>query len=123
MARKSSIYTSLLLRPPPRFPPNNTAWWSVTIVREKSLQGGGLLPVTLGEDHVPRRNNPYMSNGLGISLIKIGLAPVLNRGAIVEMKGLEYRAIRDTGTHCKRACKQILPRTTRQYRGKFNLHW
>ena len=51
----STMYTSLLFAPL-RFPPNSTAWWSSYLVKEKAAQGGGLVPVTLGEDHVPERN-------------------------------------------------------------------
>ena len=35
-------------------PPNITAWSSSVTVREKLLQGEGLEPFTVGEDHKPR---------------------------------------------------------------------
>ncbi len=52
---KSSVYTRLLYPCVGPSPPNSTAWWSSTIVREKLEQGGGLVPVTVGEDHIPER--------------------------------------------------------------------
>ena len=48
------MYTSLLL-PGGCLPPNSTAWWSSIMVKEKAVQGGGLVPPTAGEDHVPER--------------------------------------------------------------------
>ena len=48
---KSRIYTSLV----DLIPPNSTARWSSIMVREKELQGGGLVPLSVGEDHVPVR--------------------------------------------------------------------
>lgn len=38
-------------QPPPPCPPNSTALWSSTIFKVKPEQGGGLLPITAGEDH------------------------------------------------------------------------
>ena len=55
MLVRSMMWTSLLFAPL-RFPPNSTAWWSSYLVKEKAAQGGGLVPVTLGEDHIPERN-------------------------------------------------------------------
>ena len=53
---RSNMYTSLLtLRIGPQPPPKSTARWSSIMVRENSLQGGGLVPVTIGEYHVPKR--------------------------------------------------------------------
>ena len=49
---KSMINASLLLLPH-CLPPNNTARWPSIMVKEKALQGGGLVPLTVGEDHVP----------------------------------------------------------------------
>ena len=49
---KSIRKQSLTLRPS-WFPPKSTAWWLLTAVKEKSLQGGGLGPVVGGEDHLP----------------------------------------------------------------------
>ena len=50
------MYTSLVVL---RFfwshPPNSTAWWSSVLVKEKKLQGEGLVPLTVGDDHVPER--------------------------------------------------------------------
>ena len=34
-------------------PPNRTARWSLTVVKEKEAQGGGLGPVVVGMDHLP----------------------------------------------------------------------
>ena len=42
---------TVLLSPLGVSPPNNTALLSVTDVRVKLLQGGGLSPVTAGEIH------------------------------------------------------------------------
>ena len=39
----------------PSHPPNSTARWSSIMVREKPSQGGGLVPLTSGEVHVPMR--------------------------------------------------------------------
>jgi hypothetical protein len=52
---KSRTYTSLVLSGDwlGVLPPNNTAQWSLIIVREKSLQGGGLVPSIVGAYHVP----------------------------------------------------------------------
>ena len=36
-------------------PPNITMWCSSVLVNEKSVQGGGLVPVTVGEDQHPER--------------------------------------------------------------------
>ena len=47
------MYTSLVLLNPGRNPPNITAVFSFIFVSVKSEQGGGLVPVTVGEDHVP----------------------------------------------------------------------
>ena len=44
----SSEYPSTLLNPP-----NNTTVLLFTLRNEKSLHGGGLVPVTTGEDHKP----------------------------------------------------------------------
>ena len=52
---KSRIYTSLLFLYPGCIPPKNTARWSSIMVREKYAQGGGLVPLSWGEDHVPER--------------------------------------------------------------------
>ena len=52
---KSTIYTSLLLLYSGYCPPNSTARWSSIMVREKPEQGGGLVPLSWGEDHVPER--------------------------------------------------------------------
>ena len=48
------MYTSLvLLRRSPRNPPNITAVFAFIFVSVKDLQGGGFVPVTVGDDHVP----------------------------------------------------------------------
>ena len=52
---KSRIYPSLVELAGGCIPPNSTARWSSIMVREKSLPGGGLVPLTIGEDHVPVR--------------------------------------------------------------------
>ena len=52
---KSSMYTRLLVPCVGPFPPNSTAWWWSTLVRENRVQGGGLVPVTVGDDHSPER--------------------------------------------------------------------
>ena len=49
---KSRIYPSLVDLPGGFTSPNSTARWSSIMVREKALQGGGLVPLTVGEDHV-----------------------------------------------------------------------
>ena len=46
---------SLTLRPR-WFPPKSTAWWLLTAVKEKEEQGGGLVPLVGGEDHVPAKS-------------------------------------------------------------------
>ena len=52
---KSNMCTLLLSPHVGPHPPNMTAWrWSI-MVRVKPLQGGGLVPVTVGEDHTPER--------------------------------------------------------------------
>ena len=47
------MYTPLVLLCPGRAPPNITAVFSFIFVSVNSEQGGGLVPVTVGEDHVP----------------------------------------------------------------------
>ena len=47
------MYTSLVCFSLDRVPPNITAVFSFIFVSAKSAQGGGLVPVTVGEDHVP----------------------------------------------------------------------
>ncbi len=61
--------TSLLdtLQPPP----NITAWLSSTLVREKAAQGGGLTPLTAGEDHTPKK---VKHTRWGLSRVKIKIA-------------------------------------------------
>lgn len=51
---RSRMCTSLVQYPDwLSFPPNNTACLSSVLVKEKLLHGGGLDPVTTGEDHFP----------------------------------------------------------------------
>ena len=52
---RSRVYTSLFNKYPCLRLPNRTALWSSTIVNENSEQGGGLVPVTGGDDNVPER--------------------------------------------------------------------
>ena len=47
------MYASLVLLGPGRSPPNITAVFSFIFVSVNLEQGGGLVPVTMGEDHVP----------------------------------------------------------------------
>ena len=47
------MYTSLVVLLPGRSPPNITAVFAFIFVSVKEEQGGGLVPVTVGEDHVP----------------------------------------------------------------------
>ena len=56
----SNTYTSLLL-PPPILPPNNKLVVLVIDVKVKSLIGGGLSPVTVGEVHSPKKNKINMN--------------------------------------------------------------
>ena len=48
---------SLVLPCPGEYPPNSTPRCSSIIVSEPPLQGGGLDPLTTGEDHTPEWNN------------------------------------------------------------------
>ena len=50
---KLMLYMWLVTTPPCPSPPNSTALSLSTLVMEKCEQGGGLVPLTMGEDHVP----------------------------------------------------------------------
>ena len=45
------------------------------MVREKALQGGGLVPVILGEDHEPEQRGWEKCNTVGLPLIRPPMGP------------------------------------------------
>ena len=47
------MYNSSEVLPIPMYPPNNTTVLLLTLRNEKSLHGGGVVPVITGEDHKP----------------------------------------------------------------------
>ena len=54
---KSSMYVSFVA-PASAYPPNSTAWWLLIMLREKFRHGGGIVPVTAGQNHFPKEYNP-----------------------------------------------------------------
>ena len=53
MMSKSMMYRSLTLPRPDCFPAKRTALWLSKAVRVKFEQGGGLAPLSVGEDQRP----------------------------------------------------------------------